>query len=47
MMRLYTKNAFENRLKPKKETVQFLLDYSKSFRIIRTKTNNFIKLHLN
>jgi len=47
MMRIYTKNTFENRLQPKKDTIQFLLDYSKSIKIYRTKTNNFIKLHLN
>lgn len=47
MMKLYTENAFENRLKPRKETIQFLLDYSKSFKVVRTKTNYFIKLHLN
>lgn len=47
MMKLYTKNTFDNLLQPKKETIQFLLDYSKSIKIIKTKTNNFIKLHLN
>jgi len=47
MMKLYTENAFEDVLKPKKETIKFLLDYSKSFKVVKTKTNYFIKLHLN
>jgi len=47
MMKLYTESAFDNRLKPKKETIQFLLNYSKSFKVVKTKTNYFIKLHLN
>jgi|LGVD01.1.fsa_nt_gb hypothetical protein len=46
-MKLYTKNANAKRLQPKKETIQFLLNYSKSFKIVKTKTDFFIKLHLN
>ncbi len=47
MMKLYTKNVFENRLRPSKKNIEFLLDYSKSIKMIQTKTNNFIRLHLN
>ncbi len=47
MMKLYTKSTFNRRLEPKKETIQFLLDYSKSFKVVKTKSNYFIKLHLN
>ncbi len=47
MMNFYTKNLETKNLRPKKETIQFLLDYSKSVEIVRTKTNYFITLHLN
>lgn len=47
MMKLYTNKATNVRLRPKKETIQFLLNYSKSFKVVKTKNNYFIKLHLN
>jgi hypothetical protein len=51
MMNLYFENMPNKTgsalLEPKKETIQFLLDYSKSIRIVKVKTNYFIKLHLN
>lgn len=46
-MKLYTKDAHEKRMQPKKETIQLLLNYSRSFKVVKTKTNIFIKLHLN
>jgi len=46
-MKLYTKNAFPERMQPTKETIQFLLNYSKSLKVVKTKTNYFIELYLN
>ena len=47
MMKFYTENAFPQRMQPKKETIQFLLNYSKSLKVVKTKTNYFIELYLN
>ncbi len=47
MMKFYTEKSFSKRMQPKRETVQFLLNYSKSLKIVKTKTNYFIALHLN
>ncbi len=46
-MKLYTNRAFDQQMQPKQETVQFILNYSKSIKVVKTKTNYFIKLHLN
>jgi len=32
---------------PRKETIKFLLDFSKSLKIVRTKSKNLVELHLN
>ena len=46
MMKFYTKK--DNVLSPKLTTIRFLLDYSKSFRVVKTtKTNKTIELYLN
>lgn len=47
MMKIYSKKNLSASLKPKLETVRFLLDYSKSFRVVKTKTNYTIELYLN
>ncbi len=47
MMKLYSKKSSNFRMQPKKETVQFLLDFSKSLKVVRTKTNHVIELNLN
>lgn len=45
-MKLYTeKSSFKKQ--PKRETVQFLLNYSKSLRIVKTRSKKHIELHLN
>ena len=45
-MKLYTeKSSFKKR--PKKETIQLLLNYSRTLRIVKTKSNRHIELHLN
>lgn len=48
MMQLYSKKPSEiQQMTPKKETVQFLLDFSKSLTIVKTKSKSFIELNLN
>jgi len=51
MMNIYSKNSdFSGTnaiLQPSKETIQFLLNYSKSLKIVKIRTNYSIKLHLN
>jgi hypothetical protein len=47
MMKLYTKETSSILKQPKKETVQFLINFSKSLRIVETKSKDFIELNLN
>jgi hypothetical protein len=42
MAKIYSKkNAILKELKPKKEVVSFLLNYSKALAVLKTKTNSF------
>lgn len=45
MMKIYTEKPSETK-QPKQETIQFLLNYSKTLKIIRAKGKTF-ELHLN
>jgi heme-binding NEAT domain protein len=47
MMQLYSKKPFDFQMQPKQETVQFLINFSKSLTIVKTKSKNFIELNLN
>lgn len=47
MMQLYSKKSSDVRMQPKKETIQFLINFSKSLTIVKTKSNRFIELNLN
>ena len=47
MMQLYSKKSSELRKQPKKETIQFLINFSKSLKIIKTKSDFVIELNLN
>lgn len=47
MMQLYSEKSSDFQMNPKKETVQFLLDFSKSLTIVKTKSKSFIELNLN
>jgi len=47
MTELYTKNPSDFRMEPTKETIQFLLDFSKSLSIVKSKHSKFIELNLN
>lgn len=46
-MQLYSKKSSDLQMQPKKETVQFLINFSKSFRVVKTKSKDFIELNLN
>lgn len=47
MTKNYIQKNISASMMPKKATLRFLLDYSKSFRVVQTKTNKTIELHLN
>ncbi len=46
-MQLYSKKSSEFQMQPKQETIQFLINFSKSLTIVKTKSKNFIELNLN
>jgi len=46
-MQLYSEKSFETQMQPKKETVQFLINFSKSLNFLKTKSKTFIELNLN
>ena len=46
MMKLYSEKTSNNLKQPKKETIQYLLNYSKALRIVKT-NKQIIELHLN
>ncbi len=47
MKQLYSKKTSEIQEQPKQETVQFLINFSKSLSVVKTKSNYFIELNLN
>ena len=46
-MQIYSEKPSEYQKQPKQETVQFLINFSKSLRIVKTKSKGFIELNLN
>ncbi|WP_298366641.1 hypothetical protein [uncultured Lutibacter sp.] len=46
MMKLYTKKS-PNMEHPRKEIIQYLINYSKQLRVVKTNKNDYIELHLN
>jgi len=46
-MQLYSKKSSEFQMQPNQETVQFLINFSKSITIVKTKSKDFIELNLN
>lgn len=46
-MQLYSKKSPDFREQPKEETVQFLINFSQSLNVIKTKSNLVIELNLN
>jgi len=47
MVKIYTKNISKFENKPSEQTIKFLLDYSKSLKIVKSKSNKHIELNLN
>jgi len=47
MKKLYTEELLNGQVCPKKETISFLLNYSKSIGVVRNKKNRPIMFHLN
>jgi hypothetical protein len=47
MMQLYSKKSSDFQMQPKQETVQFLINFSKSLTFVKTKSKGFIELNLN
>jgi hypothetical protein len=47
MTQLYSDRSSDFTMKPQKETIQFLLDFSKSLKVVKTKSNYLIELNLN
>jgi hypothetical protein len=47
MTQLYSKKSSQLKMQPKKETVQFLINFSKSLTIVKLKSKDFIELNLN
>jgi len=46
-MQLYSEKSSDLTMKPKKETIQFLINFSKSLKVVKTKSNYLIELNLN
>ena len=46
-MQIYPSKTSDFQMQPKKETVQFLINFSKSLRIVKTTSEKFIELNLN
>ncbi len=42
MAKFYTKNKQENAYNPKRHTISFLLNYSKSIELIKVKNEKFV-----
>ena len=47
MKQLYSKKPSDLQEQPKQETVQFLINFSKSLSLVKTKSNILIELNLN
>lgn len=47
MMHIYTEKSSNLQMQPKNETIQFLLNFSKSLKVVKVKPNVIIELSLN
>ncbi|CAM1346558.1 hypothetical protein TCRASSO_30399 [Tenacibaculum crassostreae] len=47
MMQIYSEKSPDFTMKPKQETVQYLINFSKSLTVVKTKSNYLIELNLN
>ena len=46
-MQIYSERSSDFIMKPKQETIQFLINFSKSLQVVKTKSNYLIELNLN
>ncbi len=46
MAKLYTERFFKEKLEPKRDTISFLLNYSKSVKVVKTEKESLM-FHLN
>ena len=46
-MQLYPKKTADFQMQPTQETIQFLMNFSKSFAFVKTKSEDHIELNLN
>ncbi len=47
MMQVYSKKSPDFKMEPKQETIQYLINFSKSLTVVKTKSNYLIELNLN
>ncbi|WP_428744899.1 hypothetical protein [Tenacibaculum sp.] len=47
MIKIYSEKSSDFRMEPKQETVQYLINFSKSLTVVKTKSNYLIELNLN
>lgn len=47
MMQIYSEKSSDFTMEPKQETVQYLINLSKSLKVVKTKSNYLIELNLN
>lgn len=47
MKQIYSKKPSDFQKQPKQETVQYLINFSKSLSVVKTKSNLLIELNLN
>lgn len=47
MMQIYLEKSSDFTMEPKQETVQYLINFSKSLKVVKTKSNYLIELNLN
>jgi len=47
MMQLYSRKPSDHQMQPTKETIQFLIHFSKSLTFVKMKSKGFIELSLN
>lgn len=46
-MQIYTKKTTNFEMKPSREVVNFLLNFSKSYKVVKTKKERIVELYLN
>ncbi|CAM1335066.1 conserved protein of unknown function [Tenacibaculum aestuariivivum] len=47
MAQIYSEKFPGFKMSPKKETIQFLINFSKSLKIVKTKSNYLVEFNLN